>query len=88
MQAAVFTPHLYPPTITKSTFLGKSLWEQSVTAFAYLQNTGFCDGGTCTRFPVFIGETGSAFEDETDKQWLGDFADFVTAKVRSSCGRG
>eukprot|EP00775_Hariotina_reticulata_P004256 gene4256-4507_t len=79
-KAAIFTPHVYPPTITKSTFLGKELWEQSRTAFAYLQNTGFCDGGTCTRFPVFVGETGSAFTDETDKKWLNDFAEFLNAR--------
>jgi len=31
------TPHVYPPTITKSTFLGNQLWEQCRVAFGYLQ---------------------------------------------------
>lgn len=36
----------------------------------------------CTVFPVVIGETGSNFQSATDRAWLGDFADFITAKVR------
>jgi hypothetical protein len=35
----------------------------------------------CTVFPVVIGETGSNFQSATDRTWLNDFADFVTAKV-------
>lgn len=33
------------------------------------------------RFPVVIGEVGSAFETTADKQWLQDFADFINAEV-------
>jgi hypothetical protein len=35
----------------------------------------------CTVFPVIIGETGSNFASATDRQWLSDFADFITARV-------
>lgn len=40
----MITPHVYPPSITGATFLGKDLWEQSRTAFGYLQNPGYCGG--------------------------------------------
>ena len=36
--------------------------------------------GKCTKFPVVIGETGSAYETAVDKQWLKDFADFINAR--------
>ncbi|KAF8055094.1 SYT1 [Scenedesmus sp. PABB004] len=78
----VITPHIYPPSITMATFLGTALWEQCAASFGYLQTTGYCapGGGRCTRFPVLVGEVGSAFETATDKQWLQDFADFVNAE--------
>ena len=38
----MITPHVYPPSITGATFLGKDLWEQSRVAFGYLQNPGYC----------------------------------------------
>jgi hypothetical protein len=38
------------------------------------------------RFPVLVGEVGSAFETPTDKQWLQDFADFANAEVRVMTG--
>jgi len=133
------TPHVYPPTILKSVYLGEALWKQSVTAFAYLQvraaghrvwrtiaccahpvlvasscwyyicstdacdampwhmsllrcthalstaccpqTKGYCHNGFCKKFPVVVGETGSAFETSQDKQWLNDFADFMNAQV-------
>ena len=83
----VFAPHVYPPSITLATFLGTSLWDQCRTAFGYLQAPGFCPpaGGACRRFPVVVGEVGSALHDDTDKQWLQDFADFVNAEV-GACG--
>lgn len=34
------TPHVYPPTITKATFLGTTLWDQCYKAFGYLQVCG------------------------------------------------
>jgi hypothetical protein len=37
------------------------------------------------RFPVLVGEVGSAFETAADKQWLQDFADFMNAEV---CAEG
>jgi hypothetical protein len=92
MQAAIISPHLYPPTITGSTFLGAALWAQSNTAFAYLQQIGFCQpfGRSnrrvgCYPFPVLVGETGSAFKTSTDKQWLNDFADYMNGQVRRQC---
>lgn len=78
------SPHLYPPSITKSTWLGEDLWKQSNTSFGYLQSKGYCTTeASCTRFPVLVGETGSAYEEEDDKKWLEDFADFVQARVSS-----
>lgn len=79
----VLTPHVYPPSITMATFLGTALWDQCKTAFGYLQTQGYCPDGAsrCTKFPVLIGEVGSAFETTTDKQWLQDFADFLNAEV-------
>uniref|UniRef100_A0A383VFK3 Glycoside hydrolase family 5 domain-containing protein n=1 Tax=Tetradesmus obliquus TaxID=3088 RepID=A0A383VFK3_TETOB len=80
VKKAVFSPHLYPPTITMSTWLGKALWEQSNLAFGYLQSTGYCNGRGCTQFPILVGETGSAYKEETDKVWLQDFADYAFAR--------
>lgn len=57
-QQVVLTPHVYPPTITGATFLGKDLWEQSRTAFGYLQSPGYC--GT----PFVQAETVAVDEDE------------------------
>lgn len=78
----VITPHVYPPSITRATFLGTTLWDQCRVSFGYLQGPGFCPGGgaPCRVFPVVIGETGSAFEQDADKQWLSDFADFINAQ--------
>lgn len=79
----VMTPHVYPPSITMSTFLDTALWDQCKKAFGYLQTKGYCGGhgnGKCKIFPVLIGETGSAFETNSDKQWLQDFADFLNAE--------
>lgn len=77
----VITPHIYPPSITMSTFLGNALWEQSRIAFGYLQTQGYCSDGRCQTFPIMFGEVGSAFETQVDKQWLQDFADFCNAEV-------
>ena len=84
----VVTPHVYPPSITGATFLGTALWDQSRSAFGYLQAKGVCpDGRTCRRFPIVIGETGSALSTDVDKQWLRDFAQFVNAEVREVVGK-
>lgn len=90
----VVSPHVYPPSITGATFLGQDLWAQCQMAFGYLQGPGYCTESaaqpvtssqagpnTCSVFPVVIGETGSAFATDTDKQWLQDFADFLNAEV-------
>lgn len=78
----VITPHVYPPSITMATFLGTALWEQCRAAFGYLQTKGYCSNGRCTVFPIVIGETGTALEASSDKQWMSDFADFIMAEVR------
>ncbi|KAF6263154.1 glycoside hydrolase superfamily [Scenedesmus sp. NREL 46B-D3] len=78
---SIISPHLYPPTITKSSWLGEALWKQSNTSFGYLQSTGYClANGWCLKFPVLVGETGSAFTEQDDKTWLIDFADFANAR--------
>ena len=79
----VLTPHVYPPSITMASFLGTSLWDQCRTSFGYLQTRGVCptSGGACRVFPVLIGETGSNFQSDEDREWLSDFADFVNAEV-------
>lgn len=79
----MISPHLYPPSITLATFLGSALWDQCKISFAYLQTQGYCAEGAskCTKFPVVVGEVGSAFETASDKQWLQDFADFINAEV-------
>jgi hypothetical protein len=83
---SIISPHLYPPTITKSTWLGEELWKQSNTSFGYLQSTGYClSNGYCTKFPVLVGETGSAYTEQDDKTWLKDFADFANARVSNCC---
>jgi hypothetical protein len=66
-----------------ATFLGNKLWEQCRASFGYLQTQGYCAPGSrsCHKFPILIGEVGSAFETAADKQWLQDFADFVNAEV-------
>lgn len=64
-----------------STWLGKELWKQSQVSFAYLQSPGYCANSKCTTFPVLVGETGSAYKTDSDKQWLLDFADFAYARV-------
>jgi hypothetical protein len=80
---AIISPHLYPPSITKSTFLGEALWKQSNTSFGYLQSKGYClSNGFCFKLPVLVGETGSAYTEHDDKTWLRDFADFANAQVR------
>ena len=86
----VLSPHLYPPTITKATFLGAALWQQCQSAFGHLYTRGYCYQGKCTQFPVVIGETGSFMADWKDRQWLDDFSQFVTAQVSASalCGEG
>lgn len=65
------SPHVYPPSVTKSTFLGDTLWQQCALAFGYLENRGYCKWqGNCRKFPVVIGETGSFLHDANDKQWM------------------
>lgn len=78
----VLTPHVYPPSITKATFLGTALWQQSAAAFGYLQSTGYCMYGKgCRVFPVLVGETGSTMLEGTDISWHNDFADFLNGQV-------
>eukprot|EP00877_Chromochloris_zofingiensis_P000949 jgi/Chrzof1/10855/Cz05g14190.t1 len=77
----VLTPHVYPPSITKATFLGTALWQQSAAAFGYLQSTGYCMYGKgCRVFPVLVGETGSTMLEGTDISWHNDFADFLNGQ--------
>lgn len=82
--SAVMTPHIYPPSILKSVYLGKALWEQSEIAFGYLATKGYCAGGFCRKFPIVIGETGCAFDNKVDMQWLTDFAEFVNSRGEAS----
>jgi hypothetical protein len=85
----VLTPHVYPPSITGATFLGTALWDQCRIAFGYLQSSGACPNGAgepCRRFPIVIGEFGSSFESDADKQWLRDFAEFMNAEVWGGVG--
>lgn len=71
MLQVVMSPHVYPPSVTKSTFLGDTLWQQCAIAFGYLENKGYCKWpGNCRRFPVIIGETGSFLHDWSDQQWM------------------
>jgi hypothetical protein len=69
-----------------STWLGEALWKQSQVAFAYLQTPGYCNGRGCTQFPILVGETGSAYKEQSDKDWLRDFADFAFARVSDLLG--
>lgn len=76
-----------------STWLGVDLWKQCQISFAYLMTQGFCSSGRCTTFPILVGETGSAYKTDSDKQWLQDFSDFVYARVSArgqmfSCAPG
>jgi hypothetical protein len=65
------SPHVYPPSITKNTFLGVTLWQQCAIAFGYLENKGYCRWpGYCRQFPIVIGETGSFLHDSKDRQWM------------------
>jgi hypothetical protein len=67
----VMSPHVYPPSITRNTFLGQTLWQQCAIAFGYLENRGYCRWpGQCRHFPIIIGETGSFLHDELDRQWM------------------
>lgn len=67
--------------MTKGVFLGDTLWQQSHAAFGYLQTQGYCSNqGSCKKFPVVIGETGSFLADDKDRQWMADFGDYVQAR--------
>lgn len=77
----ICSPHVYPPSVTKNTFLGVTLWQQCAISFGYLENKGYCRWpGYCRQFPIIIGETGSFLQDDNDRQWMQDFADYVEGR--------
>ena len=57
-------PHVYPPSISQATdeASGPGLWWRLSTSFGYLNKAGYKGH----RFPIILGETGSAFADDRD----------------------
>jgi aryl-phospho-beta-D-glucosidase BglC (GH1 family) len=77
----VVAPHVYPPSISKaqSDFSGPKLFARLDRSFGTLNQAGYCSGGKCHRFPIVIGETGSAMRIREDAQMLPDFARYLSA---------
>ena len=75
----IITPHLYPPSIAGGSLTGRDLFYKFSKSFGYLNKQGYCHNGQCRRYPILIGEVGSAFHTDLDKRWLGDFVKYLNA---------
>ena len=73
------TPRI-PPLLTPSPTHASPAHHLPPSSFGYLTKKGFCDGGSCVRFPVVFGETGSKFNAE-DAHMLADFATYMTTAM-------
>jgi hypothetical protein len=85
----VVAPHVYPPSISKaqSGFTGPELFARLDRSFGTLNQAGYCSGGTCHRFPIVLGETGSAMRISQDAQMLPDFAQYLNATGSGATGQ-
>lgn len=85
----VLAPHLYPPSISRATseVTGKALFSRLSDSFGdKTVGKGYCDGGTCRRFPVVLGEIGSAMQ-PVDTAAMNDFAAYITNSGAGKDGR-
>jgi hypothetical protein len=73
----VISPHLYPPSIAGGSLTGGGLFYKFSKSFGYLNKQGYCSEHGCRTYPIVIGEFGSAFHTDLDKQWLQDFVKYV-----------
>jgi hypothetical protein len=87
LDRVIIAPHCYPPSITGSVLTGRELVAKFTRSFGYLAKQGFSSGGRCHRFPLVIGEFGSAFQTAEDRQWLGEFAQFMACRGAADTGQ-
>jgi hypothetical protein len=84
-----FAPHFYPFSISGTTdeSTGGGLFWRLSTSAGYLNKAGFCVDGSCHRFPVIIGETGSAFTEPRDLATQLDLIAWATLRGAGNDGR-
>jgi len=76
-------PHIYGPSVARTTsdMTGPSFYKRLSQSFGYLNKAGYCPpaGGSCVRFPVLLGETGTGFLSWDDLQPQMDLAAYAMA---------
>ena len=85
----VLAPHIYPPSISKATSAttGKDLFARLSSSFGdKTTGKGYCAGQVCRRFPVVLGEIGSAMQ-PVDTAAMNDFAAYITNTGAGKDGR-
>ena len=75
----VIAPNAYGPAVMHFTgaTTGAPLMAALSHSFGYLNHTGFCDAGVCTRFAVSVWAFGSDFSN-TDAPTMTDIASYMT----------
>ena len=80
-ERTMFLPHVYGPAVTfaKANFKGVDLYNRLDASFGAQMVSGLKAGGKTLFFPVAIGEFGSKFTDQGDKDFLASFASYLTS---------
>lgn len=70
------SPHVYPPSISKNQrdLNGPALFKRMTASYGLLGKKGYCVGAKCKRFPIVVGEIGSAMTEAQDISTLKDMA--------------
>ena len=71
-------------------FTGSPLFNRLSLSFGYLNKKGYCsrsNPSNCHRFPVMIGETGTNFESQADRQQMADFALYLNNQGAANDGQ-
>jgi len=66
------------------------LFNRLSLSFGYLNKQGYCshsNPSNCHRFPVIIGETGTNFASQADRQQMADFALYLNNQGAANDGQ-
>ncbi|KAK9846255.1 hypothetical protein WJX81_000135 [Elliptochloris bilobata] len=78
----ILAPHVYGPNVTgwASGTNGSDLFRMLQLSFGYLPTSGYvAANGTAVRFPVLVGDFGSALDTPEEQVFMRDFSSFANA---------
>lgn len=82
----IISPHMYGPSISLNNraHKGEILFKRMDESFGYLYEPGYCEGKTCKKFPIILGEFGSFFVSQDDLDHLRDLASYMKKRFAGS----